>query len=152
MTPKSGAVNGTITGINPVKSNSSQPHKLFRTIFSNQTTLVYLNTSTSLSVISSISSSSSSSTTTDLFSSLAIWNYCVISCLFNRIHAMAVYVRPLFGVLFLQGRFSLKNRSYCPLLRASTSPFKSTCLFIYLKEVPVALYGPHLHWYKPVRT
>jgi hypothetical protein len=31
--------------------------------------------------------------------------------LFNRIPAMAVYIRPLFGVLFLRGHFSLKNRS-----------------------------------------
>jgi hypothetical protein len=29
----------------------------------------------------------------------------------NRIPAMAVYIRPLFGVLFLRGHFSLKNRS-----------------------------------------
>jgi hypothetical protein len=36
------------------------------------------------------------------------------------------------GVLFLRGCISLKNRSYCPLLGASTSPFKSTCLLIRL--------------------
>jgi hypothetical protein len=35
-----------------------------------------------------------------------------------------------FRVLFLQGCISLKNWSYCPLLRDSTSPFKSTCLLI----------------------
>jgi hypothetical protein len=29
----------------------------------------------------------------------------------NRIGAMAVYIRPLFGVLFLRGHFSLKNWS-----------------------------------------
>jgi hypothetical protein len=48
------------------------------------------------------------------------------------------------GVLFLRGCISLKNRSHRPLLRASTSPFKSTCLFTRLKEVPAALYGSHL--------
>jgi hypothetical protein len=37
------------------------------------------------------------------------------------------------GVLFLRGCISLKNWSYRPLLRASTSPFKSTCLLIKLK-------------------
>jgi hypothetical protein len=51
---------------------------------------------------------------------------------FNRIPAMAVYIRPLFGVLFLQGHISLKNRTYCPVLKASTSPFKSRCHLIYL--------------------
>jgi hypothetical protein len=44
------------------------------------------------------------------------------------------------GVLFLRGCISLKNRSYRPLLRASTSPFKSTCLLIKLKEQPFGLY------------
>jgi hypothetical protein len=44
------------------------------------------------------------------------------------------------GVLFLGGCISLKNRSCCPLLRASTSPFKSTCLLIKLKEQPFGLY------------
>jgi hypothetical protein len=65
---------------------------------------------------------------------------------------MAPILAPLFGVLFLRGHISIKNWTYCPLLRESATPFKSTCLFIRLKEVPVALYGPHLHWYKPVRT
>jgi hypothetical protein len=53
----------------------------------------------------------------------------------NRIPTMAVYIRPRLGGLFLRGCISLKNWSYCPLLRHSTSPFKSTCLLIYLKEV-----------------
>jgi hypothetical protein len=57
---------------------------------------------------------------------------------------MAPILAPLLGFLFFQGHIFLKNRSYRPLLRASTSPFKSTCLLIRLKEVPDALYGPHL--------
>jgi hypothetical protein len=48
------------------------------------------------------------------------------------------------GVLFLRCCISLKNWSYRPLLRDSTSPFKSTCLLTRLKEVPDALYRPHL--------
>jgi hypothetical protein len=63
----------------------------------------------------------------------------------NRIPVMAPILATLIGVHFLSGCFSLKNRSYRPLLRASTSPFKSTCLLIRLKEVSDALYGPHLH-------
>jgi hypothetical protein len=57
---------------------------------------------------------------------------------------MAPILAPVLGFLFLRGHISLKNRSYRPLLRASTSPFKSTSLLIRLKEVPDALYGPHL--------
>jgi hypothetical protein len=40
----------------------------------------------------------------------------------------------------LRGCISLKNRSCCPLLRHSTSPFKRTCLLTRVKEVLVALY------------
>jgi hypothetical protein len=58
--------------------------------------------------------------------------------LINRIPVMPVILRPLLGVILLRGCISLKNWSYCPLLRVSTSPFKSKCLFIYLNEVPVA--------------
>jgi hypothetical protein len=50
----------------------------------------------------------------------------------NRIPVMAPILAPLLGFLFLRGHISLKNRSYRPLLRASTSPFKSTCLLIRL--------------------
>jgi hypothetical protein len=57
---------------------------------------------------------------------------------------MAPILAPLFGVQFLRGRIFLKNRSYRPLLRASMSPFNGTCLLVRLKEVPDALYGPHL--------
>jgi hypothetical protein len=56
--------------------------------------------------------------------------------LINRIPIIAPILGTDFRVLFLRGHISLKNRSYCPLLRASTSPFKSTCLLIRLKEVP----------------
>jgi hypothetical protein len=45
----------------------------------------------------------------------------------NRIQAMVPLTAPLFGVLFLRGHISLKNRTYCPLLRDSTSSFKGTC-------------------------
>jgi hypothetical protein len=44
------------------------------------------------------------------------------------------------GVLFSRGCISLKNRSYRPLLRHSTSPFKRTCLLIRVKEVQFGLY------------
>jgi hypothetical protein len=54
---------------------------------------------------------------------------------------MAVYIRPLFGVIFLQGHISLKNWTYCPVLRDSTSPFKGTYLLITLKQEKNALYG-----------
>jgi hypothetical protein len=67
----------------------------------------------------------------------------------NRTPAMVPLAAPLFGVLFLRGHISLKNRSYRPLLRASTSPFKSTCLFIYLKEPPLALYRRYKYWQVP---
>jgi hypothetical protein len=44
------------------------------------------------------------------------------------------------GVLFSRGCISLKNRSYRPLLRDSTSPFKRTCLLIRIKEDLSGLY------------
>jgi hypothetical protein len=53
---------------------------------------------------------------------------------------MAPILAPLLGFLFLRGHIILKNWSYCPLLRASTSPFKSTCLLIRLKEEKIDLY------------
>jgi hypothetical protein len=34
---------------------------------------------------------------------------------------------------FFRGHISLKNWTYCPILRDSTTPFKGMCLFIYLK-------------------
>jgi hypothetical protein len=63
--------------------------------------------------------------------------YRLVYAVFNRI----LVITPILGsilshekrVLFLRGCISLKNRSYCPLLRDSTSPFKSTCLLIRLK-------------------
>jgi hypothetical protein len=67
----------------------------------------------------------------------------------NRTPAMVLLAAPLFRVLFLRGHISLKNRSYRPLLRASTSPFKSTCLFIYLKEPLLALYRRYKYWQVP---
>jgi hypothetical protein len=57
---------------------------------------------------------------------------------------MVPLTAPLFGVLFLGGHISLKNRTYCPIVRESATPYKRTCLLIRLKEVPDALYGPHL--------
>jgi hypothetical protein len=41
----------------------------------------------------------------------------------NRIQAMVPLTAPLFGVLFLRGHISLKNRTYCPILRDSASPY-----------------------------
>jgi hypothetical protein len=67
----------------------------------------------------------------------------------NRTSAMVPLAAPLFGVLFLRGHISLKNRSYRPLLRASTSPFKSTSLLIRLKEPPLALYLRYKYWQVP---
>jgi hypothetical protein len=58
----------------------------------------------------------------------------------NSFHVMAPILALLLGLLFLRGHIFLKNWSYRPLLRASTSPFNGTCLFIYSIEVPFALY------------
>jgi hypothetical protein len=62
----------------------------------------------------------------------------------NRIQAMVPLTATLFGVFFLRGHISLKNWTYWPLLRESATPYQRTCLLIRLKEVPDALYGPHL--------
>jgi hypothetical protein len=51
----------------------------------------------------------------------------------NRIPVITPILGTDFRVLFLRGCISLKNWSYRPLLRDSTSPFKSTCLLIKLK-------------------
>jgi hypothetical protein len=53
---------------------------------------------------------------------------------------MVPLTAPLFGVIFLRGHISLKNWTYCPVLRESATPFKRTCLLIKLKELPVVLY------------
>jgi hypothetical protein len=53
---------------------------------------------------------------------------------------MAPILAPLFGVHFLRGCFSLKNWTYCPVLRVRATPFKSTCLLIRLKEAKIDLY------------
>jgi hypothetical protein len=45
---------------------------------------------------------------------------------------MVPLTAPLFGVLFLQGHISLKNWTYCPILRESATPYKRTCLLIRL--------------------
>jgi hypothetical protein len=37
-------------------------------------------------------------------------------------------------------------------LRQDIGSFKDTCFLIYSKEVPFALYGPHLKRYMPVPT
>jgi hypothetical protein len=52
---------------------------------------------------------------------------------FNRIPVITPILGTDFRVLFLRGCISLKHRSYRPLLRDNTSPFKSTCLLITLK-------------------
>jgi hypothetical protein len=65
---------------------------------------------------------------------------------------MVLLTAPLFRVLFLQGHISLKNWTYCPVLRESATPFKSTCLPIKLKELPFDLYCRNGQWYKPVPT
>jgi hypothetical protein len=60
---------------------------------------------------------------------------------------MAPILAPLLGVLFLRGHISLKNWTYCPVLRVSATPFKSTCLLTMLEEVPertVLRVGPYL--------
>jgi hypothetical protein len=63
---------------------------------------------------------------------------------FNRTQANGSYMSHKKGVLFFKGSFSLKNWTYRPPFRHNASPFKGTCLLIRLKEVPAALYGPHL--------
>jgi hypothetical protein len=70
--------------------------------------------------------------------------------LFNRIQAMVPLTAPLFGVIFLRGHISVKNRTYCPLLRANATPFNGTRLLIYLKEVPDGYYRCYGEWYKPI--
>jgi hypothetical protein len=57
----------------------------------------------------------------------------------NRIPVMAPILAPLFGVHFLLGCFSLKNWTYCPVLRVRATPFKSTCLLTRLKEANIDL-------------
>jgi hypothetical protein len=46
----------------------------------------------------------------------------------------AVNCTTFWGPL-LRGHISLKNWTYCPLLRESASPFKSTCLLITLVKI-----------------
>jgi hypothetical protein len=65
---------------------------------------------------------------------------------------MATILATTFGVTFLKGRFSLKNGTYYPLFSHNTTSFKRICFLIYSKEVPDALYGPHLHCCAPVPT
>jgi hypothetical protein len=52
---------------------------------------------------------------------------------FNRTPAMMPLVALYFGVYYSEGHISLKNWTYCPLLRESATPFKSTCFLIKLK-------------------
>jgi hypothetical protein len=59
----------------------------------------------------------------------------------NSFQAMVPLTAPLFGVIFLRGHIFIKNWTYCPVLRDSTSPFKSTCLLTTLKQAKNALYG-----------
>jgi hypothetical protein len=58
----------------------------------------------------------------------------------NRIPVIASILGQRKGVLFSRGCISLKNWSYRPLLRDSTSPFKRTCLLIRVKEDTFGLY------------
>ena len=48
----------------------------------------------------------------------------------NRIPAIVPLAALNFGVYFSEGHISLKKWTYCPLLRESATPFKSTCLLI----------------------
>jgi hypothetical protein len=57
----------------------------------------------------------------------------------NRIPVITPILGTDFRVLFLRGCISLKHWSYRPLLRDSTSPLKSTCLLIRLKEAKIDL-------------
>jgi hypothetical protein len=54
----------------------------------------------------------------------------------NRIQVMSVILRSIFGVLFHGGVSPSKNGLIAPSLERAQ--------LRYLKEVPVALYGPHL--------
>jgi hypothetical protein len=50
----------------------------------------------------------------------------------NRTPAMMPLAAPLLGPYYLEGHISLQKRTYCPLLRESATPFKSTCFLIKL--------------------
>jgi hypothetical protein len=63
-------------------------------------------------------------------------------CGINSFGAIAPYMGQKRGT-FLRECISLKNWSYRPLLRDSTSPFKSTCLLTKLLYVPGALHTPN---------
>jgi hypothetical protein len=64
-----------------------------------------------------------------LFSNLRnahkIWTWNILNITFNSSPAMAPILAPLFGVFFLGGHISLKNRSYRPLLIERACPFKN---------------------------
>jgi hypothetical protein len=47
---------------------------------------------------------------------------------FNRIPVMAPILAPTLGSFFLKGRFSLKNRTYCPLFSHDSTSFKNMWL------------------------
>jgi hypothetical protein len=64
----------------------------------------------------------------------------IISSSINRIPVITPILGTDFRVIFLRGCISLKNWSYRPLLRDSTSLFKRTCLLIRVKEDPFGLY------------
>jgi hypothetical protein len=66
--------------------------------------------------------------------------YPIFALPLNRIPVMVPILVPLLGLLFLRGHISLKNWTYCPVLRVSATPFKSTCLLIRLREVPGGVY------------
>jgi hypothetical protein len=59
---------------------------------------------------------------------------------FNSSPAIMPLAALYFGFLFLKGRFSLKNGTYCPLFSHDTTFFTGTCLFIYLNILPDGLY------------
>jgi hypothetical protein len=69
---------------------------------------------------------------------------CKLSFL-NSSPAIMPLAASYFGGIFFRGHNSLKNRTYCPLFSHDSTSFKKMCLLIKLKEVKVALYGPHLH-------
>jgi hypothetical protein len=46
----------------------------------------------------------------------------------NRIPVMAPILAPILGPFFLKGRFSLKNRTYCPLFSHDSTSFKNMWL------------------------
>jgi hypothetical protein len=62
---------------------------------------------------------------------------------------MVPLTAPLFGVIFLRGHISLKNRTYCPILRESTSQFTGNNFLALAAQLFMLLsLFPHMNMYE----